>query len=167
MAFRMSRHADGPNPVLFQEAGFKNLHRIADLAGRFCNITCDNENLGYAGFSGQPSEKIIKNRDARDAAGDDVRHRLHTLLAQPHRKFDSVAQVGARCMRDVNTRAGGHKVGESRDPPSLQYGRLEGVVSNEVLDGNRVYYGTCFSSRFSQRLFSWQMYSIISPFGFQ
>lgn len=143
MAFRVSRHPDGSNTVFFQKTGFKNLQRIAELAGRFGDIACNNQNSIDTGLSRQPSEKIIKNREARDASGHDVRHRLHAFVAEARRKFDSVAQLSPRCVRDVNTRAGGHNGSESRDPPCLQDGRLEGVVSDEILDGTLVYYRTC------------------------
>src|SRR6266571_2317951 len=113
-----------------------------DLACRRGSVTGDDENLPDAGLSREPSEKVVKYREALNAAGGNVRYRLHTLPAKPRRKRNRVLQIRARSMRDVEARAGADDVGESLDTLRLANRRFDRVVPDEVLNRKLVHAST-------------------------
>ncbi len=61
-----------------------------DLACRRGSVTGNDENLPDAGVSRESCEIVVKYGEALDAAGGNMRYRLHTLPAKPRGKRNSV-----------------------------------------------------------------------------
>src|SRR5437899_2198592 len=98
------------------------------------SIPGNDENLCDAG-AGQPCQIGVKYGKAFDSASNDVWYRFHTLLAKSEGERDCVLEIRASCVGNVNTRTKCHDVGEPFDALRLKNGRLDGVFSDEVLNG--------------------------------
>src|SRR6266478_1535100 len=139
MAFRVACHADGSNSMFLQETGFKDLQGAVEVAFRFRSVTGNDENLLDSGIPGEACQQVVKYGQGLDAAGNDVRYRLHTLSAKAVRKRYGVPAMGAWSLRDVNTCAGADDIIESPDACRLENSRFDGIVSDEVLNGKLVH----------------------------
>ena len=115
MAFGMTGHADGRDPVRLDQSAGADIARRFERALRRGDIARDQKNARDIGLAPGPRQEIIERFPRRHFARRDMRHRIEAGAAQRGRGLNVVAIIVAGQERDGDISAGSEIVAQFRD----------------------------------------------------